>query len=421
MNATRDLIETKLSRFEFTLMLSMTMAVVALAIDMMLPAMGDIREKFGLAQDSNDVAAIITFFFLGLAAGQLVWGTISDALGRKRVLYMGLAVYVAAAVAASVAPTLGALLVIRFIWGFGAAAAQTIARAIVRDTYVGSAMAHAMSFIMAVFVLVPIFAPTLGSAVLLIGPWEWIFLLMAVFAVGIAVWTIRLPETHSVEDRIPFRMGRILKASRFVVSNPMTVGYTMAQALIFGFFASYLASSQLIIDDVFGLQAWFPLIFGGTAVVMGATMIANTRLLKRVALRPLIRSVFMFHIIASLVLGAAMVLTDGQPSFALFMVTLLPVLIGHSLLVPNLNAIAMIPMGPVAGTAAAVIGTTVTLIGAMVGTTIDRLYDGSLIYFGLGAAITGVAGYVFMRWGDRAEAKAESRNAESGSETRRTS
>ncbi len=414
MNAARDLVETKLGRFEFTLMLSMTMAVVALAIDMMLPAMGDIREKFGLAQDSNDVAAIITFFFLGLAAGQLVWGTISDALGRKKVLYMGLAVYVAAAITAAVVPSLGALLLVRFVWGFGAAAGQAIARAIVRDTYAGSAMAHALSFIMAVFVLVPIFAPTLGAVVLLIGPWEWIFLFMALFGVAIIIWTTRLPETHPVEDRIPFRVGRILKASRFVVSNPMTVGYTMAQAVIFGFFISYLASSQLIFEDIFGLEAWFPLIFGGTSVVMGATMIANTRLLKRVPLRPLISSSFVFYVIASLVLGATMLLTGGHPPFALFMVTLVPVLMGHALLVPNLNAIAMVPMGPVAGTAAAVIGTTVTLTGAVIGAAIDRLYDGSLVYFGLGAAITGVAGYAFMRWGDRAEARKEVQTEESG-------
>jgi len=379
MNAARDLIETKLSRFEFTLMLSMTMAVGALAIDMMLPAMGDIREKFGLAEGSNEVAAIVTFFFFGLAAGQLVWGTISDALGRKKVLYMGLAVYIVAAIAASVAPTLGVLLLVRFVWGFGAAGARTIVQAIVRDTYVGTAMAHAMSFIMAVFVLVPIFAPTLGSVVLLIGPWEWIFRVMALIGVGLIVWTTRMPETHPVEGRIPFRVGRILKASRFVISNPMTVGYTMAQAFIFGFFISYLASSQLIIEDIFGLEAWFPLIFGGTAVVMGAAMLANTRLLKRVPLRLLISSVFTFHLVASLVLGTTMLLTGGQPPFALFMVTLVPVLMGHSLLVPNLNAMAMIPMGPVAGSAAAVIGTTVTLTGAVIGTTIDRLYDGTLV------------------------------------------
>ncbi len=133
---------------------------------------------------------------------------------------------------------------------------------------------------------------------------------MALFGVGIAIWTLRMPETHLIEDRIPFRIGRILKASRFVVSNPMTVGYTMAQALIFGFFTSYLASSQLIFEDIFGLQAWFPLIFGATAVVMGATTLANIRLLKRMPLRPLISSVFTFHVIASLVLGATMLAAD---------------------------------------------------------------------------------------------------------------
>lgn len=407
MNAARDLIETKLSRFEFTLMLSMMMAVVALSIDMMLPALGEIGREFGRSQESNDVAGIVTFFFFGLATGQLIWGAVSDALGRKKVLYLGLAVYVVCAVAAGTAPSFGALLLTRFVWGFGAAAPQTVARAIVRDTYVGTAMAHAMSFIMAIFVLIPIFAPTLGSLILVFASWSWIFFFMAFAAVAVGLWTLRLPETHRVEDRIPFTFGRIVKAGRFVLSSRTTVGYTLAQAVIFGFFTSYLASSQLIIEDIFGLQAWFPLIFGGTALVMGAATLVNTRLLRRMSLHRLIDAIFTMHIIAGVVMGLAMLATGGHPHITLFLITLLPVLIGHSLLVPNLNAIAMVPMGPVAGTAAAIIGASVTLIGALIGTSIDRLYNGSLVFFGLGAAITGLVGYAFMRWGSRATTTAD--------------
>jgi MFS transporter, DHA1 family, multidrug resistance protein len=397
----RELIEAKLGKTEFTLMMSMTMAVVALAIDIVLPAFGDMREGFGLASDSNDIAAVITFFFLGLAAGQLLWGPLSDAFGRKKILYLGLAVYLIAAVASSLAPSLQFLFISRFIWGIGAAGPQVVARSIVRDTYEGAAMARAMSFIMAIFILVPIVAPTLGSVILLVGTWRWVFGFTALFGAGIALWTLRLPETLPVERRIPFRAKRLTTAAKFVVTNRMAMGYTLAQMTVFGFFASYLASSQLILDDVFGIDALFPVIFGASAAVMGAFMLMNTKLLKRFELRKLVRSVFVIYLVGGIGLAAVAYATDGTPSIFLFYAAMLPIFIGHALLIPNLNAIAMIPMGAVAGMAAAIIGTMATLGGAVIGTLIDRAYDGTIIPFATAAAISGIVAFSLMIWADR--------------------
>jgi DHA1 family bicyclomycin/chloramphenicol resistance-like MFS transporter len=400
VSAARDPTDKKLGKVEFTLLLSMTMALGALAIDMILPAMGDLRETFGLPQDSNDVAAIITFFLLGLSFGQMVWGPLSDVLGRKRILYIGLTIYVAGSIAAALSPTLSILLASRFVWGFGAAGSLIVARSVVRDTYEGEAMARAMSFIMAVFLLVPIVAPALGALVLLVGPWQWIFIFMAMFAIGIGFWSLRLPETLSVDDRIPFNAKKIGRAAKFVVTNRMTMGFTLAQATVFGLFASYLASSQLILDDIFGIGAWFPLFFGLLAVVMGAVMLINTQLLKRFALRPLLRSSFTLYLVSASVFGLAMLATAGHPSFALFVALWLPILFAHALLIPNLNAIAMIPMGAVAGTAAAVVGTIATLGGSVIGLSIDRAYNGSLIPLGLSAIATGIVAFGFMLWAD---------------------
>jgi DHA1 family bicyclomycin/chloramphenicol resistance-like MFS transporter len=402
MNASRDLVERSLSRLEFTLMLSMTMAVVALAIDMILPALGDIRSDFGLPPDSNEVAGVITFLFLGLGIGQMFWGPISDAVGRKRILAIGLALYAVSGLIAAVAPTLELLLVARFLTGFAGAAPIAIARSVVRDVYEGSEMAHAMSFIMSIFILVPVVAPTLGSGVLLFASWEWIFVFTSVFGGVLYLWSFRLPETLSPDRRIPFRVGRLARAVRMVGTNRMTMSYTVAQAVVFGFFASYLASSQLIIEDIFDLDAWFPVIFGGTALLMGAVMLSNTKLLQRVELRPLLKTAFTIYLAGGIAMAAAMIATDGKPSFGLYLITLIPLLASHALLVPNLNAIAMIPMGAVAGTAAAVIGTIGTLGGAVIGALIDRAYDGSLIPFGVGAAVTGLVAYAFMLIADRA-------------------
>ncbi len=397
----RERLEAKLSRVEFTLMLSMTMAVVALAIDVILPAMGDLREGFGLADDSNEVAAVISFFFFGLAAGQLVWGPLSDAFGRKKILYLGLAVYLAASVASAFAPTLEFLFVSRFVWGFGAAGPQVVARSIVRDAYSGSEMARAMSYIMAVFILVPILAPAIGAAVLTVGPWPWVFGFTALFAVGIALWTLRLPETLDPKNRIPFKASRMTRAAKHVVTNRMSMGFTLAQVSVFGFFASYLASSQLIYEDIFDITTLFPVVFGGTAAVMGGMMLLNTRLLNRFDLRVLLRAVFTIYLLGGLAMAALAWATDGAPPFWLFLAVLMSLMIGHALLIPNLNAIAMIPMGSVAGMAAAIIGTMATLGGSVIGIVIDRQYDGTLIPFGTAAAISGAVAFGFAVWADR--------------------
>lgn len=397
----RELIEQRLGRVEFTLMLAMTMAVVALAIDISLPAMSDMRSGFGLAEDSNEVAAIISFFFVGLGIGQLLWGPLSDAFGRKRILYIGFGAYIAFAIASALAPSLEFLFVTRFAWGFAAAGPQVVARSVVRDTYTGSEMARAMSFIMAVFVLVPIVAPAIGAGVLTIGPWPWVFWFTALFAVGLSVWTIRLPETLPPERRIPFKVARLRRAAVFVATNRMAMGYTLAQVSVFGFFASYLASSQLIYEDVFGITTLFPVVFGGTAAVIGGTMLLNTRLLKRFDLRPLIRGALVVYLLGGLALLALVWTTNGSPPFWWFLVLLMPLMIGHALLIPNLNAIAMIPMGEVAGTAAAIIGTLATLGGAVIGIAIDRQYDGGLIPFGTAAAVSGIVAFGVALWAER--------------------
>jgi DHA1 family bicyclomycin/chloramphenicol resistance-like MFS transporter len=314
---------------------------------------------------------------------------------------VGLGVYIAAAIASAFAPSLEFLFFSRFVWGFGAAGPQVVARSVVRDVYSGETMARAMSFILAVFILVPILAPAMGAAILAVGPWPWVFGFTALFGLGIALWSLRLPETLPAETRIPFKVHRLTEAARHVVTNRMAMGYTVAQAIVFGFFASYLASSQLIYKDIFGIDALFPLVFGASAALMGASMLFNARLLTRTHLRPLLRIAFLIYLGGGFALAAVAWTTGGHPPFWLFFAVLTPLLIGQALLIPNLNAIAMIPMGAVAGTAAAIVGTTVTLGGSLIGITIDRAYDGSIIPFGTAAAVSGIAAIAFSVWADR--------------------
>lgn len=401
MNAARGTIESRLGRLEFTVLISMIMAVAALAIDMMLPAFGDMRSHFDLPVDSNALAPIVTFFFIGLGLGHPIWGPLSDALGRKRVLYAGLAVYIVSSIGAAFAPSIEVLFLLRFIGGIGAAGPRVVAIGIVRDAYQGEAMAKVMSYVMAVFILVPVFAPALGSLVLAFGPWHLIFWVIAAFGIAVTVWSTRLPETLPSERRIPLKAGRLLDASLVVLRNRFTIGLTFAQTAVFGFFASYIASSQLIIDDVFGLDPWFPVIFGSSAAVVGVGMLLNTRLLNIAPLRSLLRWALVGYAGSTFTFAAIAWATGGTPPFWLFLAGLTPILLCHALLIPNLNAAAMIPMGDVAGTAAAVIGTISILGGALVGAIIDAAFDGTIIPLATAGAIGCTIAIVFYVWTDR--------------------
>lgn len=176
---------------ELLAFISATMALMALAIDLMLPAFDDIRSDFGLDPDSGEAASVITVFFPGLAVAQVFYGPLADRFGRKPILYSGIVVYIAGAIGSALAPSFELLLVARFVWGIGAAGSRVVAVAIVRDRFVGNQMARAMSQIMAIFVLVPVFAPLVGASIIAVAPWRAVFWFCVVWAIAIVFWSCR--------------------------------------------------------------------------------------------------------------------------------------------------------------------------------------------------------------------------------------
>ncbi len=385
-------------RVELTVMVAMVMATGALGIDLMLPAFGAIRQSFGLAEDSTATAQIVTAYFVGMAVGQLVFGVISDRYGRRRALHAGLWLYMAAATAAALSPSLPILLAARFVWGFAASGPRVVAVAVVRDLFEGDRMAQAMSFIMAVFVLVPVVAPTLGAAVLAVSNWHWVFGVCVIFAFSLLVWTRRLPETLDPANRRDLRFASFLEAGRLVLGNRSTMAYTVALTLLFGVFSSYLASSELIVGGIIGRPELFPLVFGGLAAVMGSAMVANGSVVRRFGTTRMATGGLLAYVAWGWSMALASIVWGGVPGVGLYMLGVAPLLALHALVFPNLNTAAMQPMGSIAGIASAVIGTISTALGALIGSLIDRAMAGTVTPLAIGFALAGSLALAITWW-----------------------
>lgn len=375
---------------EFVGLMASCMGMVALSIDLMLPAFPEVREDFGLAPDSTATAWIVTAFFLGLASGQLVYGPLSDRFGRKPLLYTGLAIMFVAATASALAPSLATVIVCRVLWGIGAAAPRSLALAMVRDTFEGDLMARTMSLIMATFVLVPVLAPSVGAGIMLVLPWRALLWLPGVAALGVMLWARRLPETLPVERRRSTSPAALLEAAREVVRSPQTVGFGIALTCIFGIMTGYVAGSELIIDEVFHREDQFPLIFGALALFMAAGSFFNARFVVRIGLLRVLRLASFYLVGASSLMAIVAVVTDGEPPLLLFAICMAVLLPAVAVIMPNANTAAMLPLPHVAGTAAAILGTVSTAGGALLGSVLDGRFDGTIGPFAQGVLVFGL-------------------------------
>jgi DHA1 family bicyclomycin/chloramphenicol resistance-like MFS transporter len=370
-------------RNETLAMLSAVMALMAMAIDLMLSAFDEMRLSFGLDPNSNEVAGVVTVFFMGLAVAQLFFGPITDRFGRKSVLYASVAVYVLGAVGSALAPTLPLLLVARFVWGVGAAGARVVATAVARDLFEGVEMARAMSQIMAVFVLVPVIAPTVGAGIVAILPWRAVFWACAIWAVAMAAWTRRLPESLPPERRRRLDRSDIASAyAEFARTRP-TLWFSISSVFLQSVFTMYLASAELIVSEIFGRRSAFPVVFGVIAIGFGIAALVNGRLVGRFGVRPVMNTMLVSLIIGAVLLVAVTLAGDGTPSFWVFMPLLAVLLAQFMFLMPNMNAEALEPVPHIAGTASSLSGGLRMAGGAVLGGVVAARIDTSLTPFAL--------------------------------------
>lgn len=270
---------------EFVTLTALIISLVALSIDVMLPALQQIGGELG-APRANDAQLVITALFVGLALGQVFFGPLSDSVGRKPAIYAGLLLFIIGCLMSILATDFTVMLAGRVLQGLGAAGPRSVTVALVRDQYEGRAMARVMSLVMAVFIMVPALAPGIGQIILAIAHWRAIFGFMLVVAVVSLVWfALRQPETLAPERRARFSPGRILLAVRETCTSRVAFGYTLASGLIFGAFVGYLNSAQQIFQIQYGLGALFPLYFGALALAIGGASLVNARLVLRHGMR----------------------------------------------------------------------------------------------------------------------------------------
>jgi DHA1 family bicyclomycin/chloramphenicol resistance-like MFS transporter len=255
---------------------------------------------------------------------------------------------------------------------------------------------------MTVFILVPILAPSIGQAVLFVAPWRAIFLGLVAIAIIMLLWfALRQPETHPPEARSAFSPARILGAARETFANPVTLGYMVATGLIFGAFISYLGTSQQIFQEQYGLGNLFPVFFGILAAGIGLASVVNARLVMRIGMRTLSKWALRTDCILSLAFLAIAWMLGGHMPLLLFMAYMLVCFFCNGLLFSNYNALAMEPMGHIAGVAAAVTGAVSTLVALLMGTLIGRAYDGTVVPLIAGFAVLGLAALIATEWAER--------------------
>jgi DHA1 family bicyclomycin/chloramphenicol resistance-like MFS transporter len=392
---------------EFIALMAALMASNALAIDSMLPALPAIGDSLGVAEENRRQLVVVVYLF-GFGIAQLVYGPLSDRFGRKGLLAGSLIFYAGFALLAGLASSFFLLLAARFLQGVAAAATRVLVVSVVRDRYHGPAMAQIMSMTMIVFMIVPILAPSLGQAVLAIGNWRNIFIFLAVYGALLAAWLWwRLPETLPRERRRPLSFRSIRDAVWVTLRTRQSIGNALVQTLLVGALFSFINSIQQIVFDVFERPELFGLVFACVAIPMAASSYVNSRLVMRFGSRRLLLiALSCFSVAGAVHLAIAGAFGETIWSFVALQAATVAV---FGLIGANAGALAMEPMGHIAGTASSIQGAMSTVGGALIGFAVGQSFDGTTIPFLIGFTVCGGLALATAFWANRQPCR-DSRN-----------
>jgi MFS transporter, DHA1 family, multidrug resistance protein len=370
----------------------------ALGVDLILPGLSDVRTSFGLAPDATQVSLVVTVYIFGMGLGQVFYGPVADRFGRKPTVLFGLGLYAAAAIGSAFSPTLLVMLCFRALMGVGAASPRAMSLTIARDRFTGDNMTRVVSLVMLFFQLSPAVAPLLGQGLLAIGPWELTFFFAAAIASIAMVWALRVEETLAPANRLPLTLARTRQSARLVFTSRWALGHGLVLMFEFSAFYTYLSSSELIFDDVFGRGHQFAYFFAASALFQAAGNLVASRVIHRIG-----TARFMGHVMGSYVgLSLAfLVLTasaGGVPSFWPWIALLWAVNTLHALVLTTANSLAMQPLGALAGTGAGVIGTMSIMGGAIMASFVASTISGSATPLAMAYLGFGVLAAVALLW-----------------------
>ncbi|MEG8023695.1 multidrug effflux MFS transporter [Sphingomonas aurantiaca] len=371
-----------LGRREFVAFIAAIMAVNALGVDLMLPALPAIGAELHAAT-ANSRQWIVTAYVFGFGIGQLAYGPLADRYGRRPILLVTLVGFVGASIFAASSATFTALICARILQGLMSASTRVLAVAIVRDRYSGRQMAKTVSLAQMIFFLVPILAPSIGQVLLGIGPWRFIFYALAGFAAFVLAWSaLRLPETLAIERRVAISLTSLRAAYRLTLTNRYSIGYAIAASLTFGGIIAFVSSAQQIFVDEFGAGDRFTILFAICAFAMAVASFANSRLVERLGTRLISQAGVFVLILVSLIHLA--VIAAGVETLWSYIALQALSMTCIGLCGSNFGAMAMEPVGHIAGTASSVQGFITSVGAVVVGSLIGQAYDGSTFPLAIG-------------------------------------
>lgn len=357
---------------EFIALSACGITLTALGIDIMLPAFAEIRRSFGLDPESTIPSQIISFFFMGQIC-QIVFGVLSDRFGRLVILRVGFPLYIIGGLAAAFAPSIELMLAARFVAGMGASAVLMTTLAGVRDRFVGDEMARIMSLVFSIFLFTPVLAPFLGWAILSVSSWQVVFITPPLFAIIVFLWSLRLEESLPPDRRIVLNWTSIFSSIRNVISNKTFLRYTAITTALFCGLSSYVASSEHIVGDIYGKPELFTWIFGSMGLFMSACSLVNSRITARFGARRTIRGLLVAYTTIGALLFISTLVFGDPPTMPVFFIGVMFMMAINLAIEPNSSALALEPMGNMAGIASSIYGTIFFTVGSTLGSIISYL------------------------------------------------
>lgn len=380
-------------------MMALVMALQALAVDAMLPALGDIAHDLDVT-DPNNRQLVVGSFLLASGFASLVPGSLADRYGRRPVLLICIAIYVVFSLACALVTSFDALLAMRVAQAMGCGGLAVLPGAIIRDRFAGDQMAKQMSIISVVFLVVPMLAPSIGQVVLLFAGWRWIFVFLAVMAVGMGAWVfIRLPETMHPEYRQPIRPMSIAINMAAAATNRSAIGYVLGGALTFGAMIGYVNSSQQLVGEHFGAGTMFPVLFGFSALMMAAANFSNSRIVERFGARRVSHTAVIVFIFVS----GLQTWFSSRPDETLWQ--FMPLMITNMILIgfigANFGSIALQPFERTAGTANSMHAFLRMVIGSVIGIVVGQAYDGTAHPLALALLMSGILSLLLVLFSEK--------------------